>query len=108
MSKRNYTNYAKKFDEKPVEQEVVDTVVEPVEAEPAETETVVTLYGIVSGCNSLNIRKEPNRDADVLCVENLKSVLVVDLNTSADEWYAVCTKEGIEGFCMKQYVTLGK
>lgn len=110
MSKRNYTNYAKKYAEKSVVQEVVDTVVEPVETEPVETTPIMQapLYGVVSGCNSLNIRKAPEPNAEVLCVETIKSILVVDLDNSTDEWYSVCTKDGIEGFCMKLYVTLGK
>lgn len=110
MSKRNYTNYAKNYAEKSVTQEVVDTVVKTVEAEPVDTAPIVQtpLYGVVSGCNALNIRKEPEPNAEVLCVEAIKSILVVDLDNSTDEWYSVCTKDGIEGFCMKQYVTLGK
>lgn len=111
MSKRNYTNYAKKFAEKSVEPEVVDTTdVELTEVDSVETEPVTPtpVYGIVSGCNSLNIRKEPDRDAEVLCVETIKSIVAVDLYKSTNEWYAVCTKDGVDGFCMKQYITLGK
>ena len=111
MSKRNYTNYAKKYAEKSVEPEVVETAdVELTEADPVETEPVAPtpVYGIVSGCNSLNIRKEPNRNAEVLCVETIKAIVAVDLDKSTDEWDAVCTKDGVDGFCMKQYITLGK
>lgn len=111
MSKRNYTNYAKNYAknyaEKSAEPETVDVVndVEPTETEPV---TPTPIYGIVSGCNSLNIRKEPHRNAEVLCVETIKAIVEVDLDNSTDEWYAVCTKDGVDGFCMKQYITLGK
>jgi len=100
MSKHKYTNYSKMADTKPVEPEMVEEVVQPVESS--------TVFGIVSGCEALNVRREPNRDSDVLCQEMAGSILAIEPENSTEDWYAVYTEEGIEGFCMKQYITLRK
>ena len=36
------------------------------------------------------------------CLDELK----IDPATSTDDWYAVCTVTGIEGFCMKKFVAV--
>lgn len=30
----------------------------------------------------------------------------IDMGSSNDGWYAVCTATGIEGFCMKKFVAV--
>lgn len=79
-----------------------------VETTTTETEAVVeTVIGVVTECVKLNIRKEPSKDADILCEVKFASELQVDLTKSTDDWYSVCTGAGIEGFCMKEYVNIG-
>lgn len=85
----------------PVEQQVEDT---PVETIPEEIPS--TKEGVVTDCLRLNIRKEPSMDAKILCVVDLCTTLKVDMNRSTDEWFSVCTENGVEGFCMKKYVTI--
>lgn len=79
---------------------VEDTPVEEIEEEVKE------LIGIVSDCLKLNVRKEPCKDSEVVAVVNCLNELKIDLDASTDDWYAVCTAAGIEGFCMKQFVNL--
>lgn len=74
-----------------------DTVVE---------ETVEEVIGVVTDCLKLNIRKEPDKDSDVVVVVTCLDELKIDPETSTDEWYAVCTVAGIEGFCMKKYIAV--
>ena len=82
----------------------VEKVVETI---TTETEAVVeTVIGVVTECVKLNIRKEPSKDADILCEVKVDSELQVDLSKSTDDWYNVCTSAGIEGFCMKEYVNI--
>lgn len=78
---------------------------EIVEDTPVEEE-VKELIGIVSDCLKLNVRKEPRKDSEVVAIVNCLNELKIDLDTSTDDWYAVCTAAGIEGFCMKQFVNL--
>lgn len=79
---------------------VEDTPVEEIEEEVKE------LIGVVSDCLRLNVRKEPSKDSEVVAIVNCLNELKIDLDTSTDDWYAVCTAAGIEGFCMKQFVNL--
>ena len=69
-------------------------------------EETESLIGVVSGCTKLNIRKEPNITSEPVCIVPEKSVLLIDQDLSTDEWYKVYTETGMEGFCMKKYVTV--
>lgn len=69
-------------------------------------ETVEELVGVVSNCLKLNVRTEPNKDSDVVAIVKNLDELKIDLVTSTDDWYAVCTVAGIEGFCMKNFVSV--
>ena len=77
-----------------------DTRVEEIE------EAVAEIIGVVTDCLRLNIRKEPNKDSKVAAIVNCLDEVKIDLETSTDEWYAVCTVAGIEGFCMKKYIAV--
>ena len=117
MSKKNYTNYSKMAEEaveEAVEPEVVETV-ETAEApevveQPAEPEVPVeevkTLKGIVTGCAKLNIREEPSVKTRVLAIVDASNEMAVYQDESFGNFYKVCTASGIEGYCMKDYVTL--
>jgi len=74
------------------------------DAVPAQTKESV--FGVITDCLKLNVRKEPKVDADVLTVIPVLSKVQVDAEASADEFYKVCTETGIEGFCVKKYVAL--
>lgn len=77
----------------------MDAVVEPeTELEP--------VYGRVVDCSRLNIRKKPTVNAEVLTVVNRDSELILDLIKSNEKWFKVRTIDGIEGYCMKQYIVI--
>ena len=77
-----------------------DAVVEEIE------EAVEDIIGVVTDCLKLNIRKEPNKDSDVVVIVTCLDELKIDPDASTDDWYAVCTVAGIEGFCMKKFVAV--
>ena len=78
------------------------------EIEEVVEEKVETLVGIVTGCKKLNVRKEPVITAEPVCVVAEESIVVIDQKLSTDEWYKVYTETGVEGFCMKKYVSVSK
>lgn len=82
----------------------VETVAIP-EVKETKEETVEMVNGFVN-CPKLNIRKEANIVADIVCVVNESTELMIDMEKSEDEWFKVYTAEGIEGFCMKQFVKI--
>ena len=64
--------------------------------------------GVVTDCLRLNVRKEADRNAEVVTVLDALSEVMVDMGESTDEFYNVCTAAGIEGFCMKKYIAIRK
>ena len=97
MSKKN-------FDTPIPDEEMYETNV-PVE-EPLPKKT--PMYGRVN-CERLNIRSKPQRDKDnsnVLCVVDIDAKLLIDEEKSNVIWYAVTTETGIDGYCMKKFVTV--
>lgn len=88
-------------------EEVEKEVTEEVTKE-ATKEADSTVVGYVSGCLKLNIREEGYLGANVVCVVPEKTALLIEVAESNGEWYKVYTETGMEGFCMKQYVTLSE
>ena len=97
------TNY-NKISNDTVANETVETTVTTEEVK--ETVAVKVVKGTVSNCTKLNIRKEPKKSADIVIVIPEKSKVDVEIDNSTDKWYKVITKNGIEGYCMKEYITL--
>lgn len=64
--------------------------------------------GIVTDCLYLNVRKLPDINADVAVVIDALTQVCVDLDASTEDFYKVCTSDGVEGFCMRKYITLSK
>lgn len=99
-----------------VTEEVEEEIAEVNESEELEKkvtkeatkEAESTVVGYVSGCLKLNIREEGYLGANVVCVVPEKTALLIEVAESNDEWYKVYTETGMEGFCMKQYVTLSE
>lgn len=128
MSNHNYSQYSnnkkKKNYSKPKEEtfvqvdvaeneivpDVVTSVAAPVEpvevkmeAPKAEVKTAIT--GIVAGCSKLNVRSKPAIDADVLVVLDVNSEVAIDPARSTNEWVKVTTAAGVEGYCMRKFVS---
>lgn len=86
---------------------LVDSVEIAEDTRVEENEKAVEeIIGVVTDCLRLNIRKEPNKDSEVAAIVNCLDEVKIDPETSTDEWYAVCTVAGIEGFCMKKYIAV--
>ena len=80
-------------------------IAEDIKVEENE-EVVEDMIGVVTDCLKLNIRKEPHKDSEVVAIVTCLDELRIDPDASTDDWYAVCTTAGIEGFCMKKFVTV--
>lgn len=116
---RDYTKYSKETVE-PVEQcKSVDTVVsiEPIEtvAEdicPASTEPEPNveapkyITGIVTDCTKLNVREDPYSTARILGTITADTELIINEEESTTEFYKIYTASGIEGYCMKKFITI--
>lgn len=115
MSKQNYQNYNKHYNnQKPSTEAKVEEVVEEIVETPVEDtveeqieETKEVIIGVVTGCNKLNVRKSPSPKADKVATVEVDSKLMIDKDESTAEYYKVYTESGIDGYCVKEYVTVG-
>lgn len=101
----DYTKFSRKEKKRP------NVVREPVSKETVpekEPEAKKEIAGIVTNCVRLNVRKEPYFDADILCTIDVSTNLIIDEKESTDEFYKICTSAGIEGYCVKTYITIVK
>ena len=97
-----------------IEQELIMDPIIEAEAEQAqeiveesqEVEEAVPTVGFVDNCECLRVRKESNVDSEELCIINKLSEVVIDLDNSTDYFYKVTTSEGVEGYCMKKFITI--
>lgn len=125
MSNHNYSQYSKMNApaNEPKTEETVevanetaiqDGVVIEVPAEVAEVKmepekTIEslpnTITGVVTNCAKLNVRAEPSITANPVCVLDAAAELEVIMSESTDEWFKVCTATGIEGYCMRKFIT---
>lgn len=84
---------------------VEETEVEPeVEPEVELVEAVQTLIGKVVDCPKLNVRKDPYTDSPILCVIKRNEEVEVDPSESTANFYKIYLANGVEGFCMKQFI----
>ena len=75
-----------------------ETVEEESQEEP--------IYGKVTGCERLNVRSESTKDSDVICVIDSGTEVLVDLDDSTVDWYKVYLEDGIEGFCLAEFIRI--
>ena len=79
-------------------EEIVETPVEEV----VENKNVI---GVVSGCELLNVRSNPEFTADVLTVIPAESIVtIIDVDASLD-FYEVLIGD-LKGFCMKKFIKI--
>lgn len=71
-----------------------------------ETQNPEMLSGVVVDCTRLNVRTAPNATASIICTIPCGTEVIVVEDESTDEFYAIYTASGIEGFCMKNYIEI--
>lgn len=77
-----------------------------MESKEMEATQKESVFGLVSDCANLRVRKEPNNKAEVLGTIPVNTEVMVDEDESTGEFYKIYTDSGLEGFCMKQFITV--
>ena len=72
---------------------------------PKAPEAPKPLTGKVIGCTCLNVRNANNLDAKIVAVIGAGSTVTINKSKSTPDWYYITTEDGVEGFCMKPYIT---
>ena len=93
---KNYKNYSKTNNQ----------VEEPQIAEEEVSKPKKQMIGVVIDCSSLNIRAKSNINSEIITTVKAGTELLINEDESVNEWYKVCTEAGIEGFCMKKYISI--
>ena len=86
-----------------IEEAAAESVDQLVEETPKKESKV----GIVANCEKLNLRRSPLKDSDGanIITELLPGVaVVIDENESTPNFYKVITEDGLEGYCMRQFI----
>ena len=89
-----------------VENEVESEVEEESEVEVEEEN--VKMIGIVTGCAKLNVRKEPSKQSDVLCIIDKNTEVEIDTEeeTTYEDFYKIVTSTGVKGYCVKSFIEI--
>ena len=85
---------------------IEDPVIEEVVITNEPVKLVQEVKGVVVNCNKLNVRKEANKDSEVLVVINKNEEVTITIEDSTEDFYKVTTATGIEGYCMKQFINV--
>ena len=85
------------------EEPAIELTEELVEEIPVE-EPMTVVNGVVTNCLRLRLRKEPN--GTIISWLDAGDEILVDTLQSTDKWYKVYTKDDLEGFCMKEFITI--
>ena len=88
------------------EDDDVELLDEEFPIEDEEEEVPEPLPGVVHDCMRLNVRALPNTLSNVVTTLINGENVLVDLESSTDEFYRVTTETGVEGFCMAQFIEL--
>jgi hypothetical protein len=78
--------------------ECTKTVVVP-EPEPPEA----PVYGVVSNCEKLNVRRRPAKKSEVVTVIKAGTEVAIVSSKSTEDWYYIALWEG---YVMKEFITI--
>lgn len=103
-NRKDYTKFSKPSLPKELPKPKATIHEKPVEQPKQE---LIQVIGHVN-VNRLNVRKEPNIKADIICEVTSGSELMIEETESTKEWFKVYTASGVEGYCMKKFVDINK
>lgn len=116
MSKHNYSNYSKPNKPRAEESEILGVDLSPaddvcVEVPLTEPEPIINkhLTGKVSGCSRLNVREEPDFEAEVLTIIEAGTEVEIEKDVLQNPilvngFYKVCLASGLTGYCLGKYL----
>lgn len=89
-------------------EEVTEEVTEPEVIVPSIENNVENneVIGKISGFEKLYVRKEASKDSEPVGIVTDKDDLSIDIAHSTDNFYKVITSNGLEGYCVKEFVKI--
>lgn len=105
----NYNNMSKKNERKEDLDlnENIDTTTYVDELYNIEDNSVDSFSetGTVIGCEKLRVRPTPDTDQEEISLIDNGSIVKISLEDSTEEFYKIKTDDGIEGYCMKSFIS---
>lgn len=77
---------------------------EKKELEAQKSEAPV--YGVVTDCKNLYVRKRPKENAEPVQIIAGGTKVQVDQTMATEDFYKVFTASGAEGYCMRKYIQI--
>lgn len=89
-------------------EEVTDEVTEPEVIVPIIDNNIENneIIGKINGFKSLYVRKEASKDSEPVGIVTDKDDISIDITHSTDDFYKVITSNGLEGYCVKEFVKI--
>ena len=89
-------------------EEVTEEVTEPEVIVPSVENNVENneVIGKISGFEKLYVRKEASKYSEPVGIVTDKDDLSIDVAHSTDDFYKVITSNGLEGYCVKEFVKI--
>lgn len=89
-------------------EEVTEEVTEPEVIVPSIENNVENneVIGKISGFEKLYVRKEASKDSEPVGIVTDKDDISIDITHSTDDFYKVITSNGLEGYCVKEFVKI--
>lgn len=104
------TDYTKYIKTPITKEDIIEEVLYPEESEVVEEvvaeEQDPIITGVVTGCTKLNVRENPYPDAEVVCIIAEGDEVALDPDDLYEDFYKVYTAAGMEGYCMKKYISV--
>lgn len=79
---------------------------EELEEEKEEDDNLNLVIGHVANCDRLHVRAEATRASASLGIIDSTIELAIDESNSTEDFYKVTTSNGIEGYCVKDFVKI--
>jgi hypothetical protein len=70
-----------------------------------EDKSGAVVTGVVANCKKLNVRSKPDINGDVVAMLNVDDIISIDVDKSTNEWFKICTVNGVKGYCMRKFVS---
>ena len=89
-------------------EEVTEEVTEPEVIVPSIDNNVENneIIGKINGFKNLYVRKEASKDSEPVGIVTDKDDISIDITHSTDDFYKVITSNGLEGYCVKEFVKI--
>ena len=97
------TNETEETTEEVTEEVTDQEVIVPSIQNNVENNEVI---GKISGFEKLYVRKEASKDSEPVGIVTDKDDLSIDVAHSTDDFYKVITSNGLEGYCVKEFVKI--